>query len=251
MFKKIGFLPLDTSYYGSRLRVFPYENERVPVIGGYSEVMMHFGLAGKPIEVALLRQTRGYSNGPNLPAGFMITWMCQVYKDGKPFSAPILCSEGGFYCEYEADGTPSYYTYPDASRIDPRDLFDPEPKKPAPDYPITIERRFPSEGWVPVGAAQTLQQACDYAKSMYAESQKRVQLRLLDEEGRYISYFDVMLGETYAGTAPIINALGAPLPSRKLSPSQQAFIRLAKRRDDMLGCLSPEQREVLERSGLL
>jgi hypothetical protein len=44
---------------GTRIgvRAYPDVNERVPVIGSYSEVMIHFGLAGKPIEVSLVRNT--------------------------------------------------------------------------------------------------------------------------------------------------------------------------------------------------
>jgi hypothetical protein len=93
-----------------RYKARPEAGERVPVIGCYSEVMMHFGLAGKPIEVALVRNT--YINGKPVPPGGGYQWVCQVYKNGQPFSAPILTGEGGFYEDDEG-----HYTYPDEARI--------------------------------------------------------------------------------------------------------------------------------------
>ena len=75
-------------------KVDPQIGERVPVIGNYSEVMVYMKLAEKPIEVALQ---------PNR--------MVQIYVDGNPFSAPVTCGEGGFYCEKDENGEDRYYTY--------------------------------------------------------------------------------------------------------------------------------------------
>jgi hypothetical protein len=97
---------------GAHIRVRAYLNvgERVPVIGSDSEVMVHFGLPGKPIEVSLVRNT--YINGAPVPEGEGRQYVAQVWKDGRPFSAPILTSEAGFY-EYEL----GYYCYPDINRL--------------------------------------------------------------------------------------------------------------------------------------
>lgn len=78
---------------GKGWRVYPALGERVRVVGCYSEVMMHFGLAGRPVEVALVQ-------------GNYV--MAQVYKDGVPFSGTILPGEAGF-CR---DGG-GWYVYPD------------------------------------------------------------------------------------------------------------------------------------------
>lgn len=58
--------------------------QRVRVIGNYSEVMMHFRLSGKEIEVELISERS-----------------CQVYVNGKPYSFPILIGEGGIHRDNE------------------------------------------------------------------------------------------------------------------------------------------------------
>jgi hypothetical protein len=99
---------------GARIgvRAYPDVNERVPVIGSYSEVMIHFGLAGREIEVSLVRNT--YINGHPVPEGEGQQYVAQVWKHGKPFSAPILTSEAGFY-----EGELGHYCYPDVNRLPP------------------------------------------------------------------------------------------------------------------------------------
>lgn len=85
-----------------RTPYYPKIGERVPVTGCYSEVMMHFRLAGQPIEVALLPPQ--YLDGTPATTGYT---MAQVYKDGRPFSSSILPGEAGFYQDEHG-----YYTYP-------------------------------------------------------------------------------------------------------------------------------------------
>lgn len=82
----------------------PAIGERIKVIGCHSEVMMHFGLAGKPVEVSL--EQAGFINGDIVPGRAA----AQVYKDGDPYSFPILPSEAGFY--YDST-THCWYCYPD------------------------------------------------------------------------------------------------------------------------------------------
>jgi hypothetical protein len=91
---------------------YPDVDERVPVTGSYSEVMIHFGLAGKPIEVSLVRNT--YTNGKPVPDGEGRQYVAQVWMDGRPFSAPILTSEAGFY-----EDELGHYCYPDVNRRSP------------------------------------------------------------------------------------------------------------------------------------
>lgn len=118
-------LERNTLFHGTQYSVRVHMerlNERVPVIGNYSEVMMHFGLAGKPVEVALVLSDNYASVMPEpLDQGRP---MCQVYVDGKPFSAPILPGEGGFYYGGNGPliGRSNYYTYADASRLTPEML---------------------------------------------------------------------------------------------------------------------------------
>ena len=100
--------PVDGVRIG--VRAYPDADERLPVTGSYSEVMIHFGLAGKPIEVSLVRNT--YANGQPVPEGEGRQYVAQVCKDGRPFSAPILTSEAGFY--EDEDGL---YCYPDVNRL--------------------------------------------------------------------------------------------------------------------------------------
>jgi hypothetical protein len=92
------------------VRAHPDSDERVPVIGSYSEVMIHFGLAGEPIEVSLVRNT--YINGKPLPAGEGRQYVTQIWKDGRPFSAPILTGEAGFY-----EDELGHHCYPDVNRL--------------------------------------------------------------------------------------------------------------------------------------
>jgi hypothetical protein len=93
------------------LRVYPHVGERVPVIAPYSEVMLHFGLAGKPIEVSL---EHSYDS-----TGIRKHYWAQVWLHGRPFSSGITTGEAGFY-EAEPD---EYYTYADPERVDCRELF--------------------------------------------------------------------------------------------------------------------------------
>jgi hypothetical protein len=85
----------------TRLLVRPESNERVPVSGCCSEAMMFMGLAGKPIEIAIVSDR--FINGQPAP-GFM----AQVYLGGRPFSAPLTIGEAGFYLD-----DVGYYTYRD------------------------------------------------------------------------------------------------------------------------------------------
>jgi hypothetical protein len=94
----------------SGVRIYLGVNERVPVIGSYSEVLIHFGLAGKPIEIWLVRNT--YINGQPAPEGEGRQYVAQVWKDGGPFSAPTLTGEAGFY-EDEC----GHYCYSDVKRL--------------------------------------------------------------------------------------------------------------------------------------
>ena len=97
---------------GLELRIWPDVDERVPVIGCHSEVLMHMGLAGKPIEVALVRNR--YMNGEPVEGECLgRLYVAQVYVDGEPFSAPILTGEAGFYEEPHV----GFYTYGDINRI--------------------------------------------------------------------------------------------------------------------------------------
>lgn len=89
----------------NKQKYYPLLNERVPVVGCSSEVLMHFGLADKPIEIALVRSK--LANGVITP---MV--MSQVYSNGRAFSAPVTTGEGGFY--QDLDGY--YYTYLDRTR---------------------------------------------------------------------------------------------------------------------------------------
>ena len=75
--------------------------------------MMHFGLAGKPIEVRRWLGNR-YMNGEPVEGECLgRLYVAQVYVDGRPFSAPILTGEAGFYEEPHV----GFYTYGDISRI--------------------------------------------------------------------------------------------------------------------------------------
>lgn len=89
--------------------------ERVNVIGSYSEVMCHFGLAGKPCQVELIR--REYDGGAT------VYYSGQMYVDGRPFSGTITYGEAGIYCEdYDAG---IFYVYEAA----PDDKGDDDPAK--------------------------------------------------------------------------------------------------------------------------
>lgn len=89
--------------------------QRIKVIGSYSEVMCHFGLAGKPIEIELVRKE--YDGGKT------VYYSAQVHHNGKPFSGTITTGEGGIY------GSPQegFYTYEaapdDAGDADPRQVM--------------------------------------------------------------------------------------------------------------------------------
>lgn len=69
-------------------KTYVTEGERVTIEAPYSEVCMHMGCAGNIMEAELC----GYS--------------AQLYLYGKPFSAPILMGEAGFY--RDSDGTYFY-----------------------------------------------------------------------------------------------------------------------------------------------
>ena len=102
---------LERSQRPGLVRAFVEIGERIPVIACHSEVMIHFGLAGKPIEVELV------ADGDDAA--------CQVYKRGERFSTPIMPSEGGFYATQLSgcgDGRHGYYTYADVNRL-PADVL--------------------------------------------------------------------------------------------------------------------------------
>jgi hypothetical protein len=89
--------------------------DRVRVIGAYSEVMCHFGLAGKPIEIELVRK--------EYDGGATVYYSAQVHKDGRPFSGTITTSEGGIYGN-ERDGFYTYEAAPDeAGDENPRQVM--------------------------------------------------------------------------------------------------------------------------------
>lgn len=67
------------------MRVTIQPGQKVRTVGVYSEIMMHFRLAGRPVEVELLR--REYPSG--------VYYMAQIYHDGEKFSGPITTSEAG------------------------------------------------------------------------------------------------------------------------------------------------------------
>jgi hypothetical protein len=76
-------------------KVYPLIGERVRVVGCYSEMMMHFRLAGRPVEISLEYQ-KAWRGNESYPLTEHAP-MCQVWKDGEPFSGLILPGEGGFY----------------------------------------------------------------------------------------------------------------------------------------------------------
>lgn len=106
--------------------------ERINVIGSYSEVMCHFGLAGKPVQVELVR--REYDGGAT------VYYSAQVYKDGKPFSGTITYGEAGIY----RDGD-EFYTY----EAEPTDKGDEDPQQVLTDIHDMLEAAIESSG-VPV-----------------------------------------------------------------------------------------------------
>jgi hypothetical protein len=80
-----------------KTQVYVKPGQRVRVKGSYSEVMCHFGLAGKPVEIELVENScdgRRY-------------YMAQVWKDGKRFSGFVTYGEAGFY----RDADDKFYTY--------------------------------------------------------------------------------------------------------------------------------------------
>lgn len=80
---------------------FDYNNRKPVILGEryqgempHSEVCIHMQVAGKVMEFELLENKRSV----------------QLYKDGRPFSSPILCGEAGLFRE-DCDGL-SFYYYP-------------------------------------------------------------------------------------------------------------------------------------------
>lgn len=100
-------------------KVYPAIGERTRVVGCYSEVMMHFGLAGRPVHISLEYQTDWRDGVPYLLTD--CAPMCQVWKDGQPFSGLITPGEGGFI--RDEDG---WYCYPDdgPGDADPRQVIE-------------------------------------------------------------------------------------------------------------------------------
>lgn len=85
--------------------------DMIRMVGNYSEVMMHMGLAGRPVIVELIPRNRFDGKGRMLCSA-------QVYDlYHKPMGAPITTGEAGIY--EDADG---YYGYEDygAGDSDPR-----------------------------------------------------------------------------------------------------------------------------------
>jgi hypothetical protein len=74
----------------------PKLGERVPVVGCYSEAMMHLGVAGQPIQVALVEQKN--LRGETIPG---LRPMAQIYHGNRPYSFPVLPGEAGFYEDEE------------------------------------------------------------------------------------------------------------------------------------------------------
>jgi len=69
-----------------RKRVVVTPGERVKTVGPYSEIMLYLDLAGRPIEVELLRNDH--------PGG--VYYAAQIYVNGAPRSAPVAYFEAGF-----------------------------------------------------------------------------------------------------------------------------------------------------------
>lgn len=82
---------------------YPAIGERVPVVGCYSEVMMHFKLAGQPIEIQLVQDRYIHNDSPAPRV------VGQVWKDGRPFSSTITAGEAGFYYD---NPSKCWYCYP-------------------------------------------------------------------------------------------------------------------------------------------
>jgi hypothetical protein len=83
--------------------------------------MMHFRLAGKPIEISMEYQTQ-WVGGTQIPRP---DWelVCWVWNNSERFSGPILYCEGGFY-DMESHGFErqpgdcGYYTYAEPSKME-------------------------------------------------------------------------------------------------------------------------------------
>jgi hypothetical protein len=84
-----------------RIKKYVQPDDAVRLIGCYSEVNMHMGVAGKPIIASIKEQVfdgRSY-------------YSTRYIRDGREWSTVTL-GEGGFYQEDTADG-PRFYCYPD------------------------------------------------------------------------------------------------------------------------------------------
>jgi hypothetical protein len=89
-------------------KVYVVPGQRVRIVGSYSEVCMHMGIAGKPCEIQLLQSQRGY-------------YSAQLWRDGKEFSSPVTTGEAGFYFDSSNN---QYYTYEDLGpgNLDPKQV---------------------------------------------------------------------------------------------------------------------------------
>lgn len=95
----------------SRTKHYMKSGERVPVIGPYSEVMCHMGLAGRPADIEFLECRFGDRTYHS----------AQVYRDSNMAGAPVTCGEAGIY--FDEDGKPYCY------RRDDNDQGDANPKE--------------------------------------------------------------------------------------------------------------------------
>ncbi len=119
-------------------RVYPEVGEKVRVIGCYSECLMAFDLAGRPIEISLEYQVSYQDNKPYSRTDWPLVGQC--WKDGQKFSGPVLPSECGFYFDSEKE---EFYCYPDDGPGDP------DPKQVRRDLTKLIEDAIAASG-VPV-----------------------------------------------------------------------------------------------------
>lgn len=108
-------------------KVYATPYQPIRVIAPYSEVLMHMGIAGRPVEVYLIEQTNDNRT----------TYSAQVIKDGHLFSSPITYGEAGFYRDEQG-----FYTYADDGPGDEN------PKQVADDIRTKLEVAFAGHGIV-------------------------------------------------------------------------------------------------------
>jgi hypothetical protein len=72
------------------MRVPIKPGQKARTVGCYSEVMMHMGLAGRPVDVELLQHV--YQDGH-------VHHYAQVYRDGQPAGGAVTTGEAGIYTD--------------------------------------------------------------------------------------------------------------------------------------------------------